>query len=216
MYDVVCPNCKASFDALQAKECHCLQPLLSYDCPHCSKCFCEAGKEFIDRFWREAPPEMWDRRRAKDRAPQRTKETNEPPDTIARPVVLFADDDSVGRAIARRVLHGLGCGIVVASNGEEALALAREYKPALVITDALMPRLDGREVARVIKEERPDTKIVIITSVYKDPRYKHEAYSKFGVDAYLSKPVSAPDLRALVEKHLLRDQAPQGGDDIIF
>lgn len=213
MYNVTCPNCGAMYDAMSASECHCLQPVRSFECPTCSKCFCEAGKPFIDRFWNEAPRSLWDRRRVKEGRP--VAEVNDPPETIARPVVLFADDDAVGRKIARRVLTGLGCGVVIATNGEEALQLAREYQPALVITDALMPRLDGRDVARAIRDERPETKIVIITSVYKDPRYKHEAYSKFGVDAYLSKPVSATDLRALVEKHLLKDAAPQD-DDIIF
>lgn len=216
MYNVTCPTCGGTYDASKAAECHCLQPVRSFECPHCSKCFCESDKAFIDRFWREAPAAVWERRRARERAgAQERAEANEPPDTIARPVVLFADDDKVGRAIARKVLKGLGCGVVVASNGDEALELAELYRPELVITDALMPRRDGREVARAIKDLRPDTKIVIITSVYKDPRYKHEAYSKFGVDAYLSKPVSAADLRALVEKHLPGTE-PKAGEDIIF
>lgn len=126
----------------------------------------------------------------------------EAPRPLRRPLVLFADDDPTGRAIATRVIESLGFGVVVASNGEEALAVAREHRPQLIVTDALMPKLDGREMGRIVKSELPDTKVVVITSVYKDPRYKHEAFKSFAVDEYLTKPINPAALRALVEKHL--------------
>jgi CheY-like chemotaxis protein len=105
--------------------------------------------------------------------------------------VLFADDDDpIARAIAAQVIHTAGYGVVVAENGSQALEMARRYRPELVITDAMMPGLDGREVARTIKAEMATTKLVIITSVYKDARYKHEALRDFGADEYVKKPVA--------------------------
>lgn len=201
MYRVICPSCAKPYDAEKSLECSCLQPVRSFQCPHCAACFCKAGKSFLDAFWRDATPKLWDARRARsEKGPP--PEMNEPPEMIRRPMVLFADDDPAGRAIARQVIRGLNYGVVVAENGERALELARQYKPDLIITDALMPRLDGREMGRTIKQELPKTKVVVITSVYKDPRYKHEALSRFEVNEYLAKPVKAGDLRAVVMKYL--------------
>lgn len=204
MYTVTCHNCRIPFDALVAVECHCLHPVRSYRCPSCSACFCEAGKQVIDDFWRNAPRAMWDRRHASRPAAKPAVDENEPPESIQRPVVLFADDDPVGRLIARQVITALGCGVVAAHDGRQALDLARRYVPELIITDALMPLLDGREMSRIVKEERPATKVVVITSVYKDARYRKEALNAFHVDEYLAKPIKPDDLRAVVRRHLSR------------
>jgi hypothetical protein len=100
------------------------------------------------------------------------------------------------------VIQSLGFGVIAAVNGEEALLKAREHHPELIITDALMPRLDGREMSRIIKNELPGTKVVVITSVYKDPRYKYEAMRDFGVDDYLKKPVNAAELREVILRYV--------------
>ncbi|HEX2835246.1 MAG TPA: response regulator [Thermoanaerobaculia bacterium] len=192
MYDVTCSSCGQSYDALQAPDCSCLQPVRSVRCPHCEACFCRDRAQ-LDKFWQNAPAGMWARRRARPEAAS---------ETLTRPLILFADDDPTGRAIATRVIQSLGYGIVVAANGEEALNKAREHRPELIITDALMPRLDGREMGRIIKSEIPETKVVVITSVYKDPRYKYEALKDFAVDDYLKKPVNPTELRDLILKHL--------------
>ena len=197
MYQVTCPSCSQTFDASAAADCNCLQPVRSFQCPHCSNCFCNSGKEFQDKFWNSAAPDLWDRRRKRTARPVEASDSD-----IPRPMVLFADDDSVGRAIARQTIRNLGFGVVIAANGEEALELARKHRPELIITDAMMPRLDGREFARIIKTEQPDTKVIVITGVYKDPRYKHEAQKSFAVDEYLPKPVRPEALAELVKKYL--------------
>lgn len=203
MYIVNCHNCRMPFDAEIAAECDCLHPVRSYRCPSCSVCFCEAGRRVIDEFWRNANKVMWDRRRNARPSPSAAPaDANDPPETIKRPCVLFADDDPVGRLIARQAIGALGFGVVAAQDGRQALDLARRYEPDLIITDALMPRLDGREMSRIVKEERPATKIVVITSVYKDARYKHEALRSFHVDEYLQKPIKPEDLRNVVAKYL--------------
>lgn len=205
MYRVTCLSCKKPFDAERAAECSCIQPVRSFRCPNCAACFCSAGKDQLNEFWRNATPELWKRRNSSAApAPE-----NASPEEIERPMVLFADDDPVGRAIAVKLIKSLGFGIAVAENGEAALKMARIYKPELIVTDALMPRLDGRELSRIIKEELPATKVVVITSVYKDPRYKHEARKNFGVDDYLNKPVSPAELRAVVIKHIKSAVQPQ-------
>lgn len=195
MYRVTCISCGKPYDAEKAAECSCIQPVRSYRCPNCAACFCRDAQQ-LDAFWRDATPEMWQRRRAS------TPLATETAGDLKRPLVLFADDDPTGRAIATRVIQSLGYGVIVAANGEEALTIAREHKPELIITDALMPRLDGREMGKIVKSELPQTKLVVITSVYKDPRYKYEAMKDFAVDDYLPKPISPAALRELVTRHL--------------
>jgi len=194
MYRVECISCGKAFDAEAAPSCNCLQPVRSVRCPNCASCFCRDEK--LDEFWRNAPSSLWARRREKPEAPI----ASDAP--LKRPLVLFADDDPTGRAIATRVIQSLGFGVIVAAQGEEALAKAREHQPELIITDAMMPRLDGREMGRIVKSELPSTKVVVITSVYKDARYKSEAMSKFAVDDYLKKPVNPTELRDVILKHL--------------
>ena len=117
-------------------------------------------------------------------------------------IILFADDDPIACRIAQKVAEDMGVTLVVATNGQEASQLVQELRPDLLVTDALMPHLDGREVALVAKKANPFIKVVLITSVYKDPRYKHEAYKKFEVDEYLHKPITPEKLRETFEKHL--------------
>ncbi|MGN6183864.1 MAG: response regulator [Thermoanaerobaculia bacterium] len=194
MYRVTCHSCGQPFDALKAADCSCAQPERSVRCPHCGTCFCSNDAQ-LETFWAEAPPEMRARRRA-------TSTSTMSEDVLKRPLVMFADDDRVGRAIASRLIQSLGFGVVLAVNGEDALDKAREHRPELIITDALMPRLDGREMSRIIKSEIPSTKVVVITSVYKDARYKYEAMKDFAVDDYLRKPINEDELRKVILKYL--------------
>lgn len=197
VYKVDCPTCGRPFDAMKALDCDCLETMRSFRCPNCAACFCKAPQSFKSAFWAQAPRELVERRK------QQPPPTGTHQQIVTRPLVLFAEDDATARSIARRVIGNLKRGIITAKDGEEALRLTREFWPDLVITDALMPKLDGREAARAIKSELPDTRVIVITSVYKGARYKSEALGHFGVDEYLTKPVSPPELRAAIQKHIV-------------
>ena len=197
MYNVRCLNCGAAFDAVAAPECSCTEEVRSVKCPSCGSCFCKADKKFKDAFWQNAPPEMLDRRAALTVMPEYPEPAN-----VRRPLVLFADDDPTSRVIAQRTVQALGIGILVARNGADLIELARRYQPELIVTDALMPQVDGREAARQIKSELPNTRVILITSVYKGTRYKNEAIGHYGVDEYLTKPISPANLKSAIEKHL--------------
>ncbi len=108
--------------------------------------------------------------------------------------VLIADD----QALFRRGLHvvlGTEEGIEVvaeAENGEEAIELARELVPDVVLMDVRMPRLNGIEAARQIRAEVPTTKILMLTvSDEEDDLY--EAI-KAGANGYLLKEISVEDV----------------------
>jgi len=128
---------------------------------------------------------------------------NPGPDEVQRPLVLLVDDESDSRRLARRAISGLGYGIVAGRDGKQGLELVRRYRPDLVLSDALMPKLDGRDMCRQIKDdpELQNTKVVM-TSHYKGVEYETQAYHDYGVDDYLAKPLAFAKLQAVLEKHL--------------
>nr|HNH96321.1 response regulator transcription factor [Microthrixaceae bacterium] len=78
--------------------------------------------------------------------------------------VLLADDHQILRDGIRRGLESAGEDVVgEADNGEEAVALAIETRPDIVLMDLSMPVLDGVGAARRIREEVPDSKVVVLT-----------------------------------------------------
>jgi CheY-like chemotaxis protein len=118
------------------------------------------------------------------------------------PRVLIAEDETIVRLDLRSLLSTRGfevCG--EARNGAEAVALARELKPDLVLLDVKMPELDGIEAARRILAERP-VPIVLVTA------YGEEALVGQAVDAgvfgYLTKPFREQDLLPAIRTALAR------------
>jgi CheY-like chemotaxis protein len=170
-------------------------------CPECASCFCKASAVYKQRFWRDAPRLLWDRKFEEHNAPVPGTDEEAPE---LRPLVLLVDDENDIRRIAGRVIRGLGYGLVVARNGAEGLELARRYRPELVLSDALMPLLDGREMSRQIKEDPQcrGTRVVVMTALYTSLRYEREAYKSFKVDGYLTKPIAIDDLCGLLKKEL--------------
>jgi len=80
--------------------------------------------------------------------------------------------------------------------------VARAVHPDLLLTDALMPKMDGREVCKRLKSD-PQTssiKVIIMTSAYTASRYKTEAMAAYRADGYLNKPVDFKLLNDLLGK----------------
>lgn len=119
------------------------------------------------------------------------------------PLVLLAEDDDDVRALAELVLRREGYEVDAVSDGQAALDAAGERTPSVAVLDVSMPRMDGLETARRLRE-RPETRdvpIMLLTArvTEADRERGHEA----GVDAQLDKPFSpavlAERVRALLE-----------------
>ena len=108
--------------------------------------------------------------------------------------ILLVDDNTNGLIARKALLEELGYTTATASNGEEALGLFAAGSFDLVVTDYKMPRMDGRELIRRIKAQRPST-LVILLSGYVEPAGLTEQST--GADVVISK--SAGEVR-----HLLR------------
>ncbi len=106
--------------------------------------------------------------------------------------VLIAEDEKVIAMGLRAQLKALGHTVVAeAANGRQAVALARELKPDLVVLDIKMPEMDGIEAAQAITAERPIP--VVLLTAYKEEQLAQRA-AQAGIYAYLVKPISKDDL----------------------
>jgi CheY-like chemotaxis protein len=207
-YPVTCFSCRAPFEAFDSAWCNCLVTKRTLVCPSCLNCFCKAPPAWKQKFWEDAPPRLWERSTAEHSATIVLAPNPDPAD-IVRPMVLIVDDEPNIQQMAVRAVGSLGYGVVLARNGEEGLALAAAYKPEIVLTDAMMPKMDGREMCRQIKEQpaTAGTKVIIMTSLYTAARYRSEAYKDFHADEYLSKPLDIQQLQAVLRKLLDRPGA---------
>ncbi|CAB4904600.1 unannotated protein [freshwater metagenome] len=107
--------------------------------------------------------------------------------------VLLADDHQILRDGIRRGLENAGEEVVgEASNGEEAITLARETQPDIILMDLSMPVLDGVSATRRILEEFPQIKVVVLT-MHDDPPMTRSALEA-GASAYLTKGTSFADV----------------------
>lgn len=111
--------------------------------------------------------------------------------------VLCADDDLEILAMVARHVKTLGAEVVEASDGEEALRLARREKPSLIILDVMMPGMSGWEVCRAIREDvtLKDTSVLMLTGI--GERLNEMTSPLYGADAFVDKPF---DLDNLTEK----------------
>ncbi len=101
--------------------------------------------------------------------------------------LLYIEDDAATRKQVSRVLAARGYRMAVAEDGEQGLELYREQAPDIVLTDIMMPRMNGLEMARAIRVLSPEIQIVCMTA-FNDTKYLIEAID-IGVNQFVLKPV---------------------------
>jgi DNA-binding response OmpR family regulator len=113
-------------------------------------------------------------------------------------MILVADDDRDILELVSLALERDGYELVLASNGEEALALARTRLPSLAVLDVMMPRLDGCEVTRRLRADDATRALpVVLLSAFADELQAARGLAA-GADAYVKKPFSPRELSAQV------------------
>lgn len=113
-------------------------------------------------------------------------------------IVLVAEDDEDIRELVARTLRRAGHNVLEAGDGEEALRLALERRPDLVILDGAMPKVDGFEVARQLRRQFAGQLPVIMLTARNYERDVVEGLAA-GASDYVVKPFSAADLVARVK-----------------
>ena len=125
--------------------------------------------------------------------------------------LVIADDHELARAGLRSMLMGApGLEVVgEAANGREALALCRRLRPDLALIDVRMPDLDGLATTRAIKQECPETSVIIVT-IYQNPDYLLDAL-KAGAAGYVLKEATRRELLTTVRR-VLQGESVLNGD----
>jgi CheY-like chemotaxis protein len=125
-------------------------------------------------------------------------------------VALVADDDPEVLRLVAAVLGKLGCVVLQAANGRQALELVREARPDLVVLDAMMPGMHGFEVCRAIKSDRDlaRTSVILCSAVYRGT-VGEDAQIAFGADAFVEKPFRLDELSRVARVALLGSSAEE-------
>jgi DNA-binding NarL/FixJ family response regulator len=125
--------------------------------------------------------------------------------------LVLADDHEMAREGLRSMLAGeRGLEVVgEAANGLEAVDLCRRLQPELALIDVRMPELDGLATTRQLREECPQTKVIIVT-VFLSPEYLLEAL-KAGAAGYILKEASRPELLDAIRR-VLKGETILNGD----
>src|SRR4051812_5943738 len=112
--------------------------------------------------------------------------------------ILVADDSKLYTTLVKESLSSQPCTLLFAKDGCEALELFAEHKPPLVITDWIMPKLDGLELCRRIRAEFPEVYSYLMLLTSNEEKESVIAGLEAGADDYLSKPFHAGELVARV------------------
>jgi DNA-binding response OmpR family regulator len=124
--------------------------------------------------------------------------------TDQEPLVLVADDDEDIRSLVTFRLERAGYRVVTATDGEHALSLALEHSPDLAVLDVMMPRLDGYELTRRLREHEATKEMPVILLTARAQEADVERGFEVGADDYIRKPFSPQELRARVQAILGR------------
>ena len=128
--------------------------------------------------------------------------------------ILITDDSRMLRRKLRADLESLGCEVVEASNGKEAIMLDLQNEPDGVILDIVMPEVGGVEALQVIREVSPDVPIVMLSSAGTPQKLMQTL--KMGALDFIQKPYKKDQLAKTVEmirRHAIKRDAQKKGEE---
>jgi len=120
----------------------------------------------------------------------------------ATPTILVADDDIDILSLVTRHLRTMSVKLLEASDGEEALRIAKREKPDLVVLDVMMPGMSGWEVCRAIRDDETlaGTGVIMLTGI--GERLNEMTSPLYGADEFIDKPFELGELDTKVRKVL--------------
>lgn len=130
------------------------------------------------------------------------------------PTVLIVDDDLKLLKMLQRTLTYENLHVLTAANGQEALPILRSQKPDLVILDWMMPRMDGLELVRKMRDEEDKTLVLMLTA--RDAIENRVEGLESGADDYLVKPFAPAELVARVHALLRRVESKPENKPVAF
>ncbi len=137
---------------------------------------------------------------------------------MTKPVILVVDDEHDILDLVEYNLIKQGYDVLTSDNGRDGIQLAKAHRPALILLDIMMPRMDGHQVCQNLKLE-PDLKdIPVIFLTARSDEQSEVRGLEQGADDYLTKPISISKLMSRIKAVLrrVREPADQVKNNIIF
>lgn len=116
--------------------------------------------------------------------------------------ILLAEDDPAMAELLKHVLGKEGFEVLHAKDGMEALTMIREKTPHLILSDVMLPRMDGFKLCRLVKFDQSLRHIPYLFLTARTEEKDRETAMQAGANAYVTKPIQNQALVALVRKHL--------------
>ena len=116
--------------------------------------------------------------------------------------VMVVDDSKIIRKTADTLLTKVGCEVITAEDGFDALSKIVDYKPDIIFVDIMMPRLDGYQACALIKNNREFQSTPVIMLSSKDGLFDKAKGRIVGSDQYLTKPFSKEELLGAIRDHV--------------
>ncbi len=108
------------------------------------------------------------------------------------------DDENSAREVMKMALESWGYGVWVAEDGEEALSITKMREPSVVLSDVIMPKLDGLTLLRRLKRSNPEIAVILFTA---HPSVEDAVSAmKEGAEDVLTKPINFGRLRSELER----------------
>jgi len=127
------------------------------------------------------------------------------------PTVLLVEDTEDNRQMMRHLLQMSGFYVVEATNGKEAVQLAREIDPEIILMDLSLPIIDGLAATREIRSDPDFSNVPIVAVSAHDTADFHNDALNAGCDAYVTKPINYSELEELVNRLLQDKRRPLPG-----
>jgi two-component system cell cycle response regulator DivK len=125
-----------------------------------------------------------------------------PPTPTARPLVLIVDDSEQNLKLARDVLRAAGFGTLEAGSGAEAIALASEHVPDVILMDLRLPDMDGTDAARELGDAKATARIPVV-ALSSSPVGGGDWFLGAGFAGYVEKPISVREFPDQVRGYVL-------------
>ncbi|MGZ8843184.1 MAG: response regulator [Pyrinomonadaceae bacterium] len=125
---------------------------------------------------------------------------------------LVVEDFEDSRFMMRRLLEMAGYRVVEASDGEQAVKMAFEQRPALILMDLSLPKLDGLAATRQIRKKMNLQKVPIVAvSAHDSPQTRAEALAA-GCNEYVTKPIDFDNLNAVLKRYMAEGGSGKNSD----
>ena len=136
--------------------------------------------------------------------------------STSKPTILLVEDEPAQRAVLAYNLKSEGFDVIEAEDGEEALVMAQESLPDLVLLDWMLPHVSGLEVCRRLKLGKATRALPVIMLSARSEELDKVRGLETGADDYMVKPYSVAELMARVRKELRRTRPASVGEELVF